>query len=79
MITFNKDAKHEALGKAPRQGMWNRNNGHIVLRCPVCKNTPSFDAHTIADDGTVSPSFVCTAPACTFHDFVKLENFTKAA
>ncbi len=40
----------------------------------VCSNGHAglIDEHTIADDGTVSPSVVCTQDNCTFHEFVKL-------
>jgi hypothetical protein len=31
--------------------------------------------HTVADDGTVSPSLVCPFAPCTFHEFVKLEGW----
>lgn len=28
--------------------------------------------HSIAADGVVSPSYVCPAPGCSFHEFVQL-------
>jgi hypothetical protein len=31
--------------------------------------------HSIAADGTMSPSYVCTIPWCTFHDFVRFEGW----
>jgi hypothetical protein len=30
------------------------------------------DVHTIAADGTVTPSYVCVATGCTFHEMVRL-------
>jgi hypothetical protein len=29
----------------------------------------------VADDGTVSPSYVCPFPPCTFHLFVRLDGW----
>jgi hypothetical protein len=31
--------------------------------------------HTVDPDGTVHPSWVCTHPACPFHEFIKLEDW----
>ena len=31
--------------------------------------------HTITADGTVSPSCVCTAEGCDWHEWVRLENW----
>mgnify|MGYP001576936534 CR=1 FL=1 len=31
--------------------------------------------HDIAEDGTVSPSVVCTSPGCGFHESVKLDGW----
>jgi hypothetical protein len=33
--------------------------------------------HTVADDGTVSPSDVCPYPPCKFHEFVVLEDWAR--
>lgn len=33
--------------------------------------------HTIAADGTLSPSYVCPREGCSFHDFVRLEGWTQ--
>ncbi len=35
----------------------------------------SIHKHTIAPDGTVSPSVVCPAKDCGFHEFIKLEGW----
>jgi hypothetical protein len=44
-------------------------NGHgIVLK-----------GHSIDADGTVHPSVVCPAPACGFHDFVRLARWDAGA
>jgi len=32
--------------------------------------------HAIADDGVVSPSWVCTHPECSFHAFIRLEGWS---
>lgn len=31
--------------------------------------------HAVADDGTVSPSYVCPIDGCAFHDFVRLDGW----
>ncbi len=31
--------------------------------------------HTIAADGTMSPSYVCPVAGCVFHDFVRFESW----
>jgi hypothetical protein len=43
----------------------------------VCPNghEGSLDDHTIADDGMVTPSVVCPAKNCDFHDSIKLEGW----
>lgn len=33
--------------------------------------------HSIAKDGTLSPSLVCPVPGCTFHEFVRLVGWNK--
>ncbi len=35
----------------------------------------SIHKHTIAPDGTVSPSVVCPVKDCGFHEFIKLEGW----
>jgi hypothetical protein len=41
------------------------------MKCPGCGKFQSLGDHTIASDGTVTPSVVC-AYGCGFHDFVRL-------
>ena len=43
-----------------------------LVCCPQCGEVFSLSQHTIAEDGTVSPSVVHSRDGCTFHDFVKL-------
>ena len=33
-------------------------------------------AHSIAPDGTISPSYVCPRAGCQFHEYVRLEGWT---
>jgi hypothetical protein len=35
----------------------------------------SIHKHSIAQDGTVSPSVVCPVEGCGFHEFIKLEEW----
>ena len=50
----------------------------VLVRCPLCSKTFTGRnygiprGHTIASDGTLSPSLVCPFPPCTFHEFVRL-------
>lgn len=49
----------------------------IVLQCPHGhRRTFGRSVHTILEDGTVTPSAVCTEPGCDFHEWVKLEGYT---
>ena len=45
----------------------------------TCPNGHSLRAvstvHKVAHDGALSPSYVCTATGCTFHEWVKLEGW----
>ena len=43
----------------------------------TCTNghTATLTDHTIAEDGTVSPSLVCPYEGCEFHEYVKLEGW----
>jgi hypothetical protein len=51
---------------------------HATFTCPTCRRGVSIakDVHTIALDGTVSPSFVCKQNGCTFHEFIILAGWT---
>lgn len=44
-------------------------NGHSV----------SLRGHSISGDGRVSPSVVCQASGCSFHDYVHLKGWTAGA
>lgn len=74
-IILQRDIEHEGFNKLPRQGRWGWHGGDIIYRC-TCMNAPLLNAHSIAEDGTVSPSVVCTTNLCGFHEFVKLEGWT---
>ena len=74
-------------GTTEEQGTWRRSflmgkdqEPVILLNCPKCGNDLGvagwhYKNHTIAPDGTVSPSMVCTHDGCDFHEFIKLENY----
>jgi hypothetical protein len=56
--------------KTPTQRFW------AECACPICKKVSMVGHnHTVADDGTVSPSYVCPFPPCTFHEFVQLDDW----
>lgn len=49
-----------------------------LCTCPFGHTTRvSPKNHSIADDGTVSPSYVCTVPGCTFHDNVRFVGWAR--
>lgn len=49
-------------------------NGHLgSLRDSGFKARPGN--HSVAPDGTVRPSYVCTEPGCGFHQWVKLDGW----
>lgn len=45
----------------------------VLATCPhghTCRLVSTV--HRVADDGTLSPSYVCPCSGCVFHDFVRL-------
>lgn len=51
---------------------------YALITCPTCHKALSVGVggHSIAEDGTVSPSVVCPRPGCTFHEFVRLADWS---
>jgi predicted RNA-binding Zn-ribbon protein involved in translation (DUF1610 family) len=48
--------------------------GHLVhFLCPKCGKSVAVSdrTHTIAEDGTVTPSMVCPHEGCCFHEFIR--------
>src|SRR5262249_20089428 len=37
----------------------------------------SPSVHSVAADGTLSPSYVCPVPGCSFHEFVRFEGWKR--
>ncbi len=67
----------------PQPGEWYARGGppafqHALVRCPGCggESTLSKRVHDVAPDGSVTPSYVCPFPPCTFHEWVRLEGWT---
>jgi len=51
-----------------------------VFVCPKCGVGGFLVSHQIATDGTVTPSVICAATkGCTFHDYIKLLDWTAPA
>lgn len=46
-----------------------------TMACPY-GHVLTLRIHTIAKDGTVSPSVICSAPGCSFHEYVRLIGWT---
>ncbi len=57
----------------------------ICIACPKCGKSAALwiernykkvgQNHSIAEDGTVSPSVVCPYAPCDFHEFVRLQDY----
>lgn len=62
----------------PTHGTWWRWRTFIFLGCPHCGTAAELD-HSIASDGTVTPSVVCPVIGCDFHEYVRLEGWESAA
>jgi len=72
----------DLTGDFPR-GTWRltKRDGFYVANfsCPRCGARGGLGHgtnHTIADDGSVSPSVVCDDAACGYHDFIKLDGWS---
>ena len=46
-----------------------------VMRCTGGHMFLIRDNHTIAADGSVSPSMVCPNPPCPYHEFIQLDGW----
>jgi hypothetical protein len=46
----------------------------VITRCTF-GHIGTLSNHEICDDGTVRPSVVCQHEGCSFHEFIKLENY----
>ena len=70
------------LPRGKGKGEWwllnDQRHGEAILsasiHCPICDHKYYLD-HTIASDGTVTPSLVCPSPNCTFHENVRLDGW----
>lgn len=47
-----------------------------TVSCPLCGEWISLSTFDIDPNGRVSPSLACPHKACTFHEFIVLENWT---
>lgn len=74
-VEFQRDQETDRFYRG-KPGTWAlTTDGSVVMTCPVCGNAGTIGTHSIADDGTVSPSIVCAnggAKGCSFHEFVRL-------
>jgi hypothetical protein len=67
-------------GDSPtRKGTWwplGHNNGRSAsFCCPSCGLMGVLTEHEIGDRGSVTPSVVCPADDCDFHDYICLEDW----
>jgi hypothetical protein len=84
MIDIPKQRSSETI-KSPlrwhKEGSPDGRTGEVIIF--TCSNGHegglfgwNYKNHTIADDGTVNPSVVCTTLGCTFHEFVRLLEYS---
>lgn len=79
MISLHRSYSHYMVDE-PLAWKPVRDGGRLTATV-VCAQGHSglIDEHTIADDGTVMPSVVCTGPdgkgGCAWHEFVRLEGW----
>jgi uncharacterized OB-fold protein len=84
VIVFRYAAALEGTLKAPTEpGTWRRwvhlrNVKTFSTACPKCGAQLVWPKHSVAPDGTVRPSMVCTHPGCSFHEFGKLEGWSES-
>ena len=43
-----------------------------AIICPACGRYQTLNAHTIREDGTVTPRVACTNEFCDFAEFIRL-------
>ena len=74
MITFTRKSADEDAFKATPLTWTLLRTAKGWSAMAVCSNghEGSLDDHTIAGDGTVTPSVVCPEKKCGFHDHIQL-------
>lgn len=80
-----KSTRHEQRPESWWLDTWGDGEGLVVsVKCPAghvntlwSRRQGDRDSshHTIADDGTVSPSVVCPREGCSFHEFIRLDGW----
>jgi hypothetical protein len=60
------------------KGLKPSNGEHSASATCANGHTCTLTDHTIADDGTVTPSLVCPYDDCNWHENVKLEGWNHA-
>ena len=57
------------------KGYYKKSGDSATISCFDCGEVCHINDHTILVDGVVHPSLVCPNENCTFHSYVKLENW----
>ena len=57
---------------------WQAEGGEILIACGGCGLFHALKGWTVAADGTVSPSVWHNEPACGWHVFIRLLDWTPA-
>ena len=74
-MTILKRSPDSRLAKGTWTGGQTPEGRTALAACPDCGQIASLSGHTIGTDGAVTPSLVCPADGCRFHDYVKLESW----
>lgn len=68
---------NKTLSYPPQRGEYFKgkdSNSAFQFCCPVCNQIFGMAAHTVDDEGKVTPSIVCPG-GCGFHCWVQLNNW----
>jgi len=80
-ITYTDIPRWKTMTPKPPAGHWAPCHPATIKRFKASMTCPAghglvLKGHHIFDDGRVHPSVVCPDPGCSFHEFVKLEQWT---
>jgi hypothetical protein len=77
-LTIKRNTDKESWPEKGAYRVWVRpNDGRQIpnLCCPKCGEVASMASHTVADDGSVTPSAICPNNDCDFHEYIKLDDW----
>ena len=76
VFTFNPgDEPLKGTWRTPNEWQRSRRGEKALITCRQCGEETAIVTHTVASDGTVTPSLVCPIPDCTEHIMGRLEGW----